>query len=269
MKHAILSLVIVLLGSLTTKGKEQAYYETYNIKWSDVKAAIDNSPDSIGALIDRLAAGDSTLRTREILTAYMANSYEHCSPFGDAREARDALHKGEVAKAMSLMDAAIKKNPLSLTNNYYYIVCVHASHPELDEQPNAPLNDSIRQLLELPATRFRLIESAIYYSGNGSARPRWTMNTRSCACSTCRSTPASRSPTTCATTSPCPRTPRRLTRATKSTSTPRASSSKNKNYSANKHLINKICHLNKPSLPWPPTSRFANSRAVCSKARSC
>lgn len=170
MKRSILSLAIVLLRSLWMRGQKSAYYETYAIQWSDVKAAIAHAPDSIGALIDRLAAGDSTLRTREILTAYMANSYEHCSPFGDAREARDALHKGEVAKAMSLMDAAIKKNPLSLTNNYYYIVCVHASHPELDEQPNAPLNDSIRQLLELPATRFRLIESAIYYSGNGSAR---------------------------------------------------------------------------------------------------
>ena len=155
--------VALIIGSSAAHATDEAEYETYSITWSEIKALVDNHPDSIKTLMNRVAQGDTTMRTEEILVAYMGNSYFGVSPFGESREARDALNEDNIDLAMELIEQAINRNPLSLSNNHYYIVCYFAK----DQQIN---DDAVDADIILAAVRFNMLLSAIYYSGDGSQR---------------------------------------------------------------------------------------------------
>ena len=155
--------VVLIIGSFAAHATDEAEYETYSITWSEIKALVDNHPDSIKTLMNRVAQGDTTMRTEEILVAYMGNSYFGVSPFGESREARDALNEDSIDLAMELIEQAINRNPLSLSNNHYYIVCYFAKNQQIND-------DAVDADIILAAVRFNMLLSAIYYSGDGSQR---------------------------------------------------------------------------------------------------
>ena len=155
--------VALIIGSFAAHATDEAEYETYSITWSEIKALVDNHPDSLKTLMNRVAQGDTTMRTEEILVAYMGNSYFGVSPFGESREARDALNEDNIDLAMELIEQAINRNPLSLSNNHYYIVCYFAKNQQINE-------DAVDADIVLAAVRFNMLLSAIYYSGDGSQR---------------------------------------------------------------------------------------------------
>ena len=155
--------VALIIGSFAAHATDEAEYETYSITWSEIKALVDNHPDSIKTLMNRVAQGDTTMRTEEILVAYMGNSYFGVSPFGESREARSALNEDEIDQAMELMEEAIHRNPLSLSNNHDYIVCYFAKNQQIND-------DAVDADIILAAVRFNMLLSAIYYSGDGSQR---------------------------------------------------------------------------------------------------
>ncbi len=156
----------LILGAFAMHATDEAEYETYRITWSEISALVDNSPDSIKSLIDRAALGDTTLRTKELLVAYMGKSFFGASPFGESRDAISALNEDNIDSAMVLIEQAIKRNPLSLSNNYYYVVCALAQNPQISVSKAMQQDEN----LKLAFTRFNLLLSAIYYSGNGSQK---------------------------------------------------------------------------------------------------
>ena len=160
----ILLFATLIFGAFAMHATDEAEYETYRITWSEISALVENNPDSIKSLIDRAALGDTTLRTKELLVAYMGKSYFGATPFSESRDARSALNEDKVDSAMVLIEQAIKRNPLSLSNNYYYVVCALAQNPQISDYQAMQQDDN----LKLAVTRFNLLLSAIYYSGNGS-----------------------------------------------------------------------------------------------------
>ena len=160
----LLLLVTLILGVFAMHATDEAEYETYRITWSEISTLVENSPDSIKSLIDRAALGDTTLRTKELLVAYMGKSFFGASPFGESRDARSALNEDNIDSAMVLIEQAIKRNPMSLSNNYYYVVCALAQNPQISDYQAMQQDEN----LKLAVTRFNLLLSAIYYSGNGS-----------------------------------------------------------------------------------------------------
>ena len=160
----LLLLVTLILGVFAMHATDEAEYETYRITWSEISTLVENSPDSIKSLIDRAALGDTTLRTKELLVSYMGKSFFGASPFGESRDARSALNEDNIDSAMVLIEQAIKRNPLSLSNNYYYVVCALAQNPQISDYQAIQQDEN----LKLAITRFNLLLSAIYYSGNGS-----------------------------------------------------------------------------------------------------
>ena len=143
---------------------DEAEYETYRITWSEISALVENNPDSIKSLIDRAVLGDTTLRTKELLVAYMGKSFFGASPFSESRDARSALNEEKIDSAMVLIEQAIKRNPLSLSNNYYYVVCALTQNPQISDYQAMQQDEN----LKLAVARFNLLLEAIYYSGNGS-----------------------------------------------------------------------------------------------------
>lgn len=163
MKQLILFAALII-GSLTAQATDEAEYDTYRITWSEISALVENNPDSIKALIIRATQGDTTMRTKELLVAYMGKSFFGTSPFSESRDARDALYKDSIDLAMELIEQAIDKNPLSLSNNYYYVVCALTKSPQISDYQAMQQDEN----LKLAFTRFNLLLSAIYYSGNGT-----------------------------------------------------------------------------------------------------
>ncbi len=154
----------LIFGAFAMHATDEAEYETYRITWSEISALVENNPDSIKSLIDRTALGDTTLRTKELLVAYMGKSFFGASPFSESRDARSALNEDNIDSAMVLIEQAIKRNPLSLSNNYYYVVCALTQNPQISDYQAMQQDEN----LKLAVARFNLLLEAIYYSGNGS-----------------------------------------------------------------------------------------------------
>jgi hypothetical protein len=163
MKHFLLFATLIF-GAFAMHATDEAEYETYRITWSEISALVENNPDSIKSLIDRAALGDTTLRTKELLVAYMGKSFFGASPFSESRDARSALNEEKIDSAMVLIEQAIKRNPLSLSNNYYYVVCALTQNPQISDYQAMQQDEN----LKLAVARFNLLLEAIYYSGNGS-----------------------------------------------------------------------------------------------------
>ena len=160
----ILLFATLIFGAFAMHATDEAEYETYRITWSEISALVENNPDSIKSLIDRTALGDTTLRTKELLVAYMGKSFFGASPFSESRDARSALNEEKIDSAMVLIEQAIKRNPLSLSNNYYYVVCALTQNPQISDYQAMQQDEN----LKLAVARFNLLLEAIYYSGNGS-----------------------------------------------------------------------------------------------------
>ena len=160
----LLLFATLIFGAFAMHATDEAEYETYRITWSEISALVENNPDSIKSLIDRTALGDTTLRTKELLVAYMGKSFFGASPFSESRDARSALNEDKVDSAMVLIEQAIKRNPLSLSNNYYYVVCALTQNPQISDYQAMQQDEN----LKLAVARFNLLLEAIYYSGNGS-----------------------------------------------------------------------------------------------------
>ena len=160
----ILLFATLIFGAFAMHAIDEAEYETYRITWSEISALVENNPDSIKSLIDRTALGDTTLRTKELLVAYMGKSFFGASPFSESRDARSALNEEKNDSAMVLIEQAIKRNPLSLSNNYYYVVCALTQNPQISDYQAMQQDEN----LKLAVARFNLLLEAIYYSGNGS-----------------------------------------------------------------------------------------------------
>ena len=160
----ILLFATLIFGAFAMHATDEAEYETYRITWSEISALVENNPDSIKSLIDRAVLGDTTLRTKELLVAYMGKSFFGASPFSESRDARSALNEEKIDSAMVLIEQAIKRNPLSLSNNYYYVVCALAQNPQISDYQAMQQDEN----LKLAVTRFNQLLKAIYYSGNGS-----------------------------------------------------------------------------------------------------
>ena len=160
----ILLFATLIFGTFAMHATDEAEYETYRITWSEISALVENNPDSIKSLIDRTALGDTTLRTKELLVAYMGKSFFGASPFSESRDARSALNEEKIDSAMVLIEQAIKRNPLSLSNNYYYVVCALTQNPQISDYQAMQQDEN----LKLAVARFNLLLEAIYYSGNGS-----------------------------------------------------------------------------------------------------
>lgn len=160
----LLLFAILIFGAFAMHATDEAEYETYRITWSEISALVENNPDSIKSLIDRTALGDTTLRTKELLVAYMGKSFFGASPFSESRDARSALNEEKIDSAMVLIEEAIKRNPLSLSNNYYYVVCALTQNPQISDYQAMQQDEN----LKLAVARFNLLLEAIYYSGNGS-----------------------------------------------------------------------------------------------------
>ena len=160
----ILLFATLIFGAFAMHAIDEAEYETYRITWSEISALVENNPDSIKSLIDRTALGDTTLRTKELLVAYMGKSFFGASPFSESRDARSALNEEKIDSAMVLIEQAIKRNPLSLSNNYYYVVCALTQNPQISDYQAMQQDEN----LKLAVARFNLLLEAIYYSGNGS-----------------------------------------------------------------------------------------------------
>ena len=160
----ILLFATLIFGAFAMHAIDEAEYETYRITWSEIRALVENNPDSIKSLIDRAVLGDTTLRTKELLVAYMGKSFFGASPFSESRDARSALNEDNIDSAMVLIEQAIKRNPLSLSNNYYYVVCALTQNPQISDYQAIQQDEN----LKLAVTRFNQLLKAIYYSGNGS-----------------------------------------------------------------------------------------------------
>lgn len=160
----ILLFATLIFGAFAMHATDEAEYETYRITWSEISALVENNPDSIKSLIDRTALCDTTLRTKELLVAYMGKSFFGASPFSESRDARSALNEEKIDSAMVLIEQAIKRNPLSLSNNYYYVVCALTQNPQISDYQAMQQDEN----LKLAVARFNLLLEAIYYSGNGS-----------------------------------------------------------------------------------------------------
>ena len=160
----LLLFATLIFGAFAMHATDEAEYETYRITWSEISALVENNPDSIKSLIDRTALGDTTLRTKELLVAYMGKSFFGASPFSESRDARSALNEEKIDSAMVLIEQAIKRNPLSLSNNYYYVVCALSQNPQISDYQAMQQDEN----LKLAVARFNLLLEAIYYSGNGS-----------------------------------------------------------------------------------------------------
>lgn len=160
----LLLFATLIFGAFAMHATDEAEYETYRITWSEISALVENNPDSIKSLIDRTALGDTTLRTKELLVAYMGKSFFGASPFSESRDARSALNEEKIDSAMVLIEEAIKRNPLSLSNNYYYVVCALTQNPQISDYQAMQQDEN----LKLAVARFNLLLEAIYYSGNGS-----------------------------------------------------------------------------------------------------
>ena len=160
----LLLFATLIFGAFAMHATDEAEYETYRITWSEISALVENNPDSIKSLIDRAALGDTTLRTKELLVAYMGKSFFGASPFSESRDARSALNEDKIDSAMVLIEQAIKRNPLSLSNNYYYVVCALTQNPQISDYQAMQQDEN----LKLAVARFNLLLEAIYYSGNGS-----------------------------------------------------------------------------------------------------
>ena len=160
----ILLFATLIFGAFAMHATDEAEYETYRITWSEISALVENNPDSIKSLIDRAVLGDTTLRTKELLVAYMGKSFFGASPFSESRDARSALNEEKIDSAMVLIEQAIKRNPLSLSNNYYYVVCALTQNPQISDYQAMQQDEN----LKLAVARFNLLLEAIYYSGNGS-----------------------------------------------------------------------------------------------------
>ena len=160
----LLLFATLIFGAFAMHATDEAEYETYRITWSEISALVENNPDSIKSLIDRAVLGDTTLRTKELLVAYMGKSFFGASPFSESRDARSALNEEKIDSAMVLIEQAIKRNPLSLSNNYYYVVCALAQNPQISDYQAMQQDEN----LKLAVTRFNQLLKAIYYSGNGS-----------------------------------------------------------------------------------------------------
>lgn len=160
----LLLFATLIFGAFAMHATDEAEYETYRITWSEISALVENNPDSIKSLIDRTALGDTTLRTKELLVAYMGKSFFGASPFSESRDARSALNEEKIDSAMVLIEQAIKRNPLSLSNNYYYVVCALTQNPQISDYQAMQQDEN----LKLAVARFNLLLEAIYYSGNGS-----------------------------------------------------------------------------------------------------
>ena len=160
----ILLFATLIFGAFAMHATDEAEYETYRITWSEISALVENNPDSIKSLIDRTALGDTTLMTKELLVAYMGKSFFGASPFSESRDARSALNEEKIDSAMVLIEQAIKRNPLSLSNNYYYVVCALTQNPQISDYQAMQQDEN----LKLAVARFNLLLEAIYYSGNGS-----------------------------------------------------------------------------------------------------
>ena len=160
----LLLFATLIFGAFAMHATDEAEYETYRITWSEISALVENNPDSIKSLIDRAELGDTTLRTKELLVAYMGKSFFGASPFSESRDARSALNEEKIDSAMVLIEQAIKRNPLSLSNNYYYVVCALAQNPQISDYQAMQQDEN----LKLAVTRFNQLLKAIYYSGNGS-----------------------------------------------------------------------------------------------------
>lgn len=160
----LLLFATLIFGAFAMHATDEAEYETYRITWSEISALVENNPDSIKSLIDRTALGDTTLRTKELLVAYMGKSFFGASPFSESRDARSALNEEKNDSAMVLIEQAIKRNPLSLSNNYYYVVCALTQNPQISDYQAMQQDEN----LKLAVARFNLLLEAIYYSGNGS-----------------------------------------------------------------------------------------------------
>ena len=160
----ILLFATLIFGAFAMHATDEAEYETYRITWSEIRALVENNPDSIKSLIDRAVLGDTTLRTKELLVAYMGKSFFGASPFSESRDARSALNEDNIDSAMVLIEQAIKRNPLSLSNNYYYVVCALTQNPQISDYQAIQQDEN----LKLAVTRFNQLLKAIYYSGNGS-----------------------------------------------------------------------------------------------------
>ena len=160
----LLLFATLIFGAFAMHATDEAEYETYRITWSEISALVENNPDSIKSLIDRTALGDTNLRTQELLVAYMGKSFFGASPFSESRDARSALNEDNIDSAMVLIEQAIKRNPLSLSNNYYYVVCALTQNPQISDYQAMQQDEN----LKLAVTRFNQLLKAIYYSGNGS-----------------------------------------------------------------------------------------------------
>ena len=160
----LLLFATLIFGAFAMHATDEAEYETYRITWSEISALVENNPDSIKSLIDRAELGDTTLRTKELLVAYMGKSFFGASPFSESRDARSALNEEKIDSAMVLIEQAIKRNPLSLSNNYYYVVCALTQNPQISDYQAMQQDEN----LKLAVARFNLLLEAIYYSGNGS-----------------------------------------------------------------------------------------------------
>ena len=160
----LLLFATLIFGAFAMHATDEAEYETYRITWSEISALVENNPDSIKSLIDRTALGDTTLMTKELLVAYMGKSFFGASPFSESRDARSALNEEKIGSAMVLIEQAIKRNPLSLSNNYYYVVCALTQNPQISDYQAMQQDEN----LKLAVARFNLLLEAIYYSGNGS-----------------------------------------------------------------------------------------------------
>ena len=133
--------------------------EISQITWDEVKALVENNPDSVKALIERAINGDNTLSKNEALVAYMGQSYFVGSPMSESMNGRKALKEGNQEHALELFEKAIESNPLSLANNYYYVFYVLNNHLVKEES---------KERIKLAVIRIKLLETAILSSGNGT-----------------------------------------------------------------------------------------------------
>ncbi len=164
MKH-ILIFAVLILGGLSVQAATDAEFETFNITWSKVKTLVENNPDSIKTLINRVIECDNTLEPEELLIAYMGNSYfVGNSLANESGDVNKALRDGNIDQAMALIEEVIDRNPLSLTNNYTYYACAMRKNPQIKDINGNDVDEKLKQAVN----RSKLLFKAIYFSGNGS-----------------------------------------------------------------------------------------------------
>ena len=161
MKRTLL-VIFVALCSLMTWASDSDKFNNFHLSWDEISALVENHPDSVKALIGRVALGDSTLSVREVLVAYMGQSFYKRNPMSESMDARSAMKKGDTERAMKLIAEAVKANPLSLSNNYYYALFTLRNNPQIR------INDeNADKELKLASFRSKLLARAIFSIGNG------------------------------------------------------------------------------------------------------